>query len=109
MICEACGKKEAISFSWFRDFDAKISQPNGVWMLTCMCTANREAYYVMLDGFKKERSQWLAHLSTKTWMDWGDFQRALDKFDLQSMKKKRKRKLSATAILKVARRIQASK
>ena len=46
-----------------------------------MCTANREVYYVMLDEFKKERSQWLAHLMTKTWMDWGDFHRVLDKFD----------------------------
>ena len=81
MKCEACGKKKPVSFSYFGNRNA--GKPNGAWMLTCMCTANREIYYVMLDEFRKERSQWLSHLSSKTWMDWGDFQRVLDKFDSQ--------------------------
>jgi len=81
MKCEACGKRKPVSFSYFGNRNAGKS--NGTWMLTCMCTANREIYYVMLDEFRKERSQWLSHLSSKTWMDWGDFQRVLDKFDSQ--------------------------
>jgi hypothetical protein len=79
MKCESCGKREAISFSYFGNRNQ--GQPNGAWMLTCMCTANREIYDISLDDFKKRRSQWLSHLSRKTWMNWGDFWRVLDKFD----------------------------
>jgi hypothetical protein len=85
MTCEACGKHKAVSFSYFGN--RNVGKPNGAWMLTCNCTAYREVYYVMLDEFRKERSQWLAHLSTKTWMDWADFQRVLTKFDQSASRK----------------------
>jgi len=96
MNCEACGKTEAVSFSYFGNRWA--GKPNGAWMLTCYCTSDRETYYVTFDDFRKKRAVWLSHLSVKTWMDWADFWRALDKFDSHVAMRRKQRQPSAGAI-----------
>ncbi len=73
-LCEACGKKEAISFSLFK---------GGDWRFTCECTAEVELYYIYLqDYFASSKSvvDWNAHLYGKSWMDTNAFFAMMHRF-----------------------------
>lgn len=77
-LCEACGEKTAISFSY-------LSMPGGArrWWFTCMCTSGHERYYILFSAFFKSPAatvDWLAHMNGKGWMDWGDFMSMMRRF-----------------------------
>ena len=79
-ICEACGEKEAESFS-FLPFDSDSS--NGEWKFVCECTSESEHYYIPISNFFANPSatvDWMAHMNEKTWMDWSNFMNMMERF-----------------------------
>ena len=73
MTCEVCHKAQAISLSHLR----------GQWLLTCMCTADTEDYYVEFTRYLKEGPEvWLRHLLGKQWFNQVDFLQAVFRADL---------------------------
>lgn len=78
-ICEVCGKRPAISLSYFGDRREKL--PGGTWKLACMCTSETEDYYIEFERFVGEPN-WLRHLRTKRWFDEHDFLQAVNRASL---------------------------
>ena len=79
-ICEECGKNEATSFSFF-PFDSDPSK--GEWKFVCECTNESEDYYILIKQFfanPPAAVDWMAHMSSKTWMDWNDFMKMMNRF-----------------------------
>ena len=77
-MCEVCRKSPAISFSHFKD-----REPGKRWMFTCMCTSEKETYYIELGRFyhsSRSAVGWLTHMHEKVWMDWGEFMDMLTRF-----------------------------
>ena len=85
--CEVCRREPATSLSWFADRKRWYADRSGTWRFTGNCTADCEAYYVMLrhrgHGFldsAESREHWLLHLAEKTWFNYRDFAAMLERF-----------------------------
>lgn len=72
-ICEACQKKEAMSFSLIA----------GEWKFTCMCIENEDEYFIFFEEFFYTAAatvKWLSHLSLQAEMDWRGFGEMMHRF-----------------------------
>ncbi|MGE0557838.1 MAG: hypothetical protein AB7O69_06155 [Burkholderiales bacterium] len=77
-MCEVCGKKPAMSFSYFSQ-----ELPGKQWRFCCLCTDETETYYVKIDDFFSSAGStvdWLAHLHKKSWVQWPEFMDMMHRF-----------------------------